>query len=261
MARLSMSDVWDETRGFLRREKGLVFPLGFATFGIAMLLLGLAAPEGSGQTAPGSWMIWMIPGFVLVTIGYLAVSAIVLLPNISVREALGVAMARLPAAVLLTVMLLAAVLLLLVMAAAIVGVLGTGFGWTMQRAAVASLIIAVIPIFWVAIRLIALWPLLVDRAPGAVEAVGRSFALTAGHAGRITGLLLMAGATYLLATGVAQLVGGSLFILIGRAIGSPGVGHMLSAILVAAVGGVLSTVWAVFVALLYRRLAGSSNGT
>lgn len=261
MAQLSMSDIWDETKAFLRSEKGLLFPLGFATFGIALLMLGLAAPEGAGPARPGGWMIWMLPGFLLVTIGYLAISAVALLPNISVREALGVAMARLPSAILLSIMLVGAMFLLLLIATMIVGVIGAGLGWTMQRAAVASLIMALIPFFWVAMRLVPLWPLLVDRRPGPMEAIGRSFALTSGHAGRLVGILLLAGAIYLLGTGVAQLAGGSVFLLLGRAMGRPDLGHTLNVILVAAVGAMLATVWSVFVALLYRRLAASSNGT
>ena len=260
MARLSMSDIWDETTAFLRREKGLLFPLGFATFGVALLLLGVVAPA-DGQPRPGPWMIWMLPGFLLVTIGYLAVSAVVLLPNISVREALSVATARLPAAVLLTIMLVGAMLLLLVLATMIVGVIGAGLGWTMERAAIASLVMALIPLFWGAIRLIVLWPAMVDRSPGPMDSIGRSLVLTAGHARRIAGMVLLAGVTYLLLTGVAQFVGGSFFILIGRAIGLPELGHTLNAILVAAVGALLATIWSVFVALLYRRLSGSSNGT
>ena len=262
MARISMSDIWDETRAFLRREKGLLFPLGFATFGIALLLLELIAPGGTGGPArPGPWMIWMLPGFLLFTIGYLGISALALLPNISVREALGVAMARLPSAILLSIVLVGAMLLLLVIATMIVGVIGRDLGWTMQRAAVASLIIALIPLFWVATRLVALWPLVVDRRPGPMEAIGRSFALTTGHAGRVAGILLLAGSIYLLITGVAQLAGGSVFVLLGRAVGRPELGHVLSVILVAAVGAMLATVWSVFVALLYRRLSASSNGT
>jgi hypothetical protein len=260
MARLSMSDIWDETTVFLRREKSLLFPLGFATFGIALLLIAVAAPP-DGQPKPGLWMIWMLPGFLLVTIGYLATSAVVLLPNISVREALSVATARLPSAVLLTIMLVGGMLLLLVIATMIVGVIGSGLGWSMERAAVASLVMALIPLFWVAIRLVILWPVLVDRSPGPMDSIGRSLALTAGHARRIAGMLLLAGLTYLLITGVAQLVGGSIFILIGKAIGLPELGHTLNAILVAAVGALLATIWSVFVALLYRRLSGSSNGT
>jgi hypothetical protein len=262
MARLSMSDIWDKTVAFLRREKGLVFPLGFATFGIALLLLGLAAPLAAAEQAkPGPWMIWMLPGFLLVTLGYLAISAIVLMPNISVREALGVAVARLPVAVMLSFMLIGAMLLLLLIATMIVGVIGAGLGWSMQRAAVASLLVALIPLFWLSTRLIALWPLLVDRGSGAMDTVSGAFAATAGHAGRIAGMLLLAGATYLLITGVAEYVGGSVFILLGRAVGSPDLGQTLSAILVAAVGSILATIWSVFVALLYRRLTGSSNGT
>ena len=72
MARLSLSDIWDETAAFIGREKGLLFPLGFATFGISLLMLGMAAPEGGeGPARPGPWMIWMLPGFLLVTVGYL----------------------------------------------------------------------------------------------------------------------------------------------------------------------------------------------
>lgn len=260
MARLSMSDIWDETTAFLRREKGLLFPLGFATFGMALLLIGIAAPEG-GQPSPGPWMIWMLPGFLLVTTGYLAISAVVLLPNISVREALGVATSRLPAAVLLTIILVGAMLLLLVIATMTVGVIGAGLGWAMERAAIASVIIALIPLFWAAIRLVVLWPAMVDRSPGPMDSITRSLALTAGHARRIGGMLLLAGLTYLLLTGVAQLIGGTLFILIGRAIGLPELGDTLNAILVAAVGASLATIWSVFIAFLYRRLSASSNGT
>lgn len=263
MPRLSMSEIWDETRTFLAREKALVLPLGFATFGVALLLLGLTAPQGgAGATRmpAGPWMLWLVPGFLLMTIGYLAISAIVLLPNISVREALGIAMARLPSAILLTGLLVGAMLLLLTIAAMIMGVLGAGLGWAMGQAVVASLAIALIPMFWLSIRLVVLWPLLVDRGPRPLDAIGRSFALTAGYAARIGALILLAAMVYMLGTGVAQIAGGSVFLLIGRVLGSPGLGHTLTAILVAAVGGLLATVWSLFVALLYRRLA-SSNGT
>lgn len=262
MARLSMSDIWDETTRFLGREKGLLLPIGFATFGVAMLLMGLVAPEGTdGQVPAGPWMIWMLPAFLLVTLGYLATSAVALLPNISVREALGVAMARLPSAVLIGCMFVGAMLLMLMVVTLLMAVVGAGLNWSMQQAAVASLFVAIIPFVWASIRLVALWPLLVDRKPGPVEAFGKSFALTAGHAGRIAGVMLMAGAVYLLCTAVAQLAGGSLFLLLGRAMGRPELAHTLSAILVAAVGATLATIWSLFVALLYRRLAGSSNGT
>jgi len=206
-------------------------------------------------------MLWLIPGFLLMTIGYLAMSAIVLLPNISVREAIDRALARLPSAVLLIGLLVGAVVLLLTIAAMIMGVLGAGLGWTMERAAVASLAVALIPMIWLSIRLIVIWPLLIDRGPRPTEAIGRSFALTAGHAARIAGLLLLAAMVYMLATGVAQIAGGTVFMLIGRLLGSPALGHTLTVILVSAVGAMLATIWSLFVALLYRRLSASSNGT
>jgi membrane-anchored glycerophosphoryl diester phosphodiesterase (GDPDase) len=115
-------------------------------------------------------------------------------------------------------------------------------------------------IVWVSMRLITLWPLLIDRNPGAMAAIRESFRLTGGHGLKIAGVVLLAGSAYLLATGVAQIAGGSVFLLLGRAIGDAAVGRLLTDIVVAAVAGLLATVWSVFVALLYRRLAGSSNG-
>lgn len=263
MPRLSMSEVWDETKAFLAREKALVLPLGFATFGIALLMLGLAAPQGRpGAAMPaGPWMLWLLPGLLLITIGYLAISAIVLLPNISVREAIGRAMARLPSAVLITGMLLGAMLLLVTVAAMIVGLFGASLGWSMERAAMASLAVALIPMFWLSIRLILLWPLLVDRGLAPMDMIRGSFALTEGHTARIGALLVLVAMVYMLGTGVARIAGGSIFLLIGRVLGNPELGHLLTTILVAAVGGALATVWSLFVALLYRRLAGAGNGT
>jgi len=261
MPLLSMSDIWDETKLFLARERALVMPLGFATFGIALLIVGLAAPQrGAGEQMPaGPWMLWLLPGLLLITIGYLAISAIVLLPNISVREAIGRAMARLPAALLVTGMLIGAMLLIMTLAAMIMGIIGVGLGWSMEGAAMASVAIALIPMFWLSIRLILLWPLLVDHGPGPMDAIRGSFALTAGHAGRIAALMLLAAMIYLLGTGVAQIAGGSVFMLIGRLLGDPGLGHLLTTILVAAVGAGLATIWSLFVALLYRRLDSNSG--
>lgn len=262
MARLSMSDIWDETRAFLAREKALILPLGFATFGLALLLLALAAPaEAAAQAKPGLWMLWLVPGFLLITIGYLAVSAIVLTPNISVGESLGVAMKRLPSAISLTFLMVGAMLLLLIISIMLFGVVGAQTGMSLERAAIASVVVALVPMFWLSIRLIIVWPLLVVHDAGPADAIRRSFALTAGNALPIAGILLLFGMVYLLTTGVAQIAGGSVFLLIGRAIGMPHIGHSLAGVLVAGVGGLLATMWTLFLALLYRRLAGSSNGT
>lgn len=262
MARLSMSDIWDETRAFLARERALILPLGLATFGLALLLLALAAPaEAPAQAKPGLWMLWFAPGFMLITVGYLAVSAIVLTPNISVGESLGVAIKRLPSAIALTFLMMGAMFILLTISVIFIGVVGSATGMTLERATVAAVVVALVPMFWLSIRLIIVWPLLVIHNAGPADAMRRSFALTAGNALPIAGILLLFGMIYLLTTGVAQIAGGSVFLLIGRAIGIPQLGHSIAAVLVAGVGGMLATVWTLFLALLYRRLEGSSSGT
>jgi membrane-anchored glycerophosphoryl diester phosphodiesterase (GDPDase) len=132
---------------------------------------------------------------------------------------------------------------------------------SLERAAVMALMVAAVPMFWLSIRLVIIWPLLVARDGGLADVMRRSFALTAGYALPIAGIILLFGLVYLLTTGVAQIAGGSVFLLIARAIGMPHLGHTLAAVLVSAVGGVLATVWTLFLALLYRRLDGSNTGT
>lgn len=256
MASLSMSDVWDETIAFFRREKSLLLPLGFATFGLSLLIVSLAAPQNTaGATPPGPWMIWFLPGALLALVGSLAISAVALYPSISVREALGIAVARLSAAVSITLLIVAVMLVVLTIAATLMVAVGAGLGWTMQQTAVAALVLVLIPLFWLSLRLLPLWPLLTERRVGPLAAIRESLALTAGHAAAIAGILLLAAAAYLLVTGVAQLAGGSVFLLIGRMLGSDRLGHTLTVILVSAVGAVLATLWNLFVAVLYRRLA------
>lgn len=255
MARLSMSDIWDETLGFLAREKALILPLGFATFGLALLMLALAAPaDATAQAKPGVWMLWFIPGFLLITLGYLAVSAIVLRPNISVGESIAVALSRFPSAIVLSFLMLGAMFLLLTISVMLMAAVGAAMGMSLQRAAIVSVMAAAVPMFWLSIRLVIIWPLLVARDGGPADVMRRSFALTAGYALPIAGIILLFGLVYILTTGVAQIAGGSVFLLIARAIGTPHLGHTLAAVLVAGVGGVLATVWTLFLALLYRRL-------
>ena len=102
MAEFSMIQLWDDTRRFVVRELALLLPLGFATFGLATLIVSLVAPQhrDAAATSFEPWMLWMIPAAGLMLIGYLATSRIVLQPGISVAEAIDGAVRLLPRAIL-----------------------------------------------------------------------------------------------------------------------------------------------------------------
>lgn len=260
MARLSLSDIWVETRGFLQREGGLVFPLGLATIGIGMLVTNLIVPDPvAGQIAPGGWMVGLIPVLVLFLIGIIAISAITLTPGISVREAIRRGFARLGTAIALLLIFMAAATLLIILFSIVAVAVGVGLGWSMQQSTVLAVVLAVLPMIWLWARLIPLGPLIADRNLGPVASARASYRLTAGAFGRLAAFLILSWMLYILFTSAVQFAGGSIFLLLGRLIGSPGLGHTLTAILVSLVGAALGTVWTVFVALLYRRLAGSAS--
>ena len=87
MAGASIEEVLDDTRRFCVRERALLLPLGFATFGMATLIAGAIVPVPKSPTAglpPGPWMIALVPMMLLVLVGFLSVSRMVLRSRISV---------------------------------------------------------------------------------------------------------------------------------------------------------------------------------
>ena len=63
MPRISLNGASEAATRFFRREAGIVMPVAFATFGLGMLLVTLAAPPPGedGQLQHGPWMLAMIP--------------------------------------------------------------------------------------------------------------------------------------------------------------------------------------------------------
>jgi hypothetical protein len=256
MARLAFSVVWDETVAFVRREGALILPVGFATFGIGLLLSSLGGPAAPPGAIPSvASLLWQLPMLVLAPIGWLAISAMTLRAGLSVSEALRLAFARLGTAILATGFIFAGLMLLFISCALIMLLIGIVAGWGQQQIATMLTALMVGPIVWLSVRLIALCPLLVSRNLAAGELIRESFRVTRGHALQITGVVVLNALALLLAVGLVEVAAGSLFLLIGSIVGSATLGVTLTNIAVAAVVSVISTVWTVFVALLYRRMA------
>jgi hypothetical protein len=263
MPRISLNGASEAATRFFRREAGIVMPVAFATFGLGMLLVTLAAPPPGedGQLQHGPWMLAMIPALLAAVIGQLAISAMVLRPGISVAEALRDAFGRLPRALIVILLMVAAGMVGLLAISLVLGIIAyaTAAGdvslWT-----VATLLLFV-AFVWFSARLLLVWPMVADRSEGAVRTFRAAWALSKGSAGRFFGALLLFSLVYVVVTGAVQLVFGSLFLLLGRAIGADAAAVFLAAIVVALAASALLALWAVFVTYLYRAAAGSTTGS
>ena len=257
MAEFSMIQLWDDTRRFVLRELALLLPLGFATFGLATLIVSLVAPQhqDAAATSLEPWMLWMIPAAALMLIGYLATSRIVLQPGISVAEAIDGAVLLQPRAIGMLLLLVAAMTVVILLTALVTGLLANMLGLN-QVGAVTMMVVALLPpLLWISVRLAVLWPVLADRGEGVRDTLGPAMGLTRGHMIMIATLIFVTGMMYIVMTAVVELAGGPGLLLIARLLSSPQTGPVLVSILMAAFNAVYLVFWSVMLTSLYRHLA------
>lgn len=258
MADLSIDEVWDDARRFFIRERALVLPLGFATFGLAALLAGLVVPSPqppANEVPAGPWIFALLPILLLVLTGYLTLSRIALRSRLSVAEAIRDAIRLLPRGIFLLLALGAAFLAVSLIAGMFAGLLSAVSGIGQGAMLLLALAIFVPPALTISIRCALIWPTLADCEGGVADTFRRGIALTQGHAIKIAGLLLAYFLFYLLLIAVIESVAGSVLILVTRMLHVPSLGPLLLAILVAAFNALYMSFWTIFLARLYARLA------
>lgn len=256
----SMNQAWDDTVGFIRRESSLLVPLALATFLVADVAGTLAGQRVPGAQPSGLNAIVIIVAALWSIVGQLSIMALVLKSRMSVAEALRMGVARLGKA--LVVALLLAAVFVVAMLLAVAGLLSSGVNpatpetfrnaptWVSFYALAAFAGLA-----WLGVRLILANALIVDRNPGIVDTLRKGFAMTRGIVAQILLALLVYLVMLAVLTSAMRFVAGSLFALLGRALGSPFAGVVLTALTSGLVAAVLSLVAAVFVAMLYRRVS------
>ncbi|TZG27561.1 hypothetical protein [Sphingomonas montanisoli] len=255
MTGFSIDTVWEEMTAFLRREHALLLPLALATFGLALLLLGIAAdaprPADGAMPQPGLRALWVIPALVLTTLGNIAVSVVVLRPGQTLADSLRLAITRLPAAMgILGLGMLAMFALIIVLT---IVALGVGMG-TVGKGMDALVAIIVVPAIWVSVRMLVLWPAVADSGRGPIPSIKLAFAMTRGQALKSLGVTVIFALVYVTLVSIAQLVLASLFGLIGLAVGQAALMKLIVSIAVAFIGAVLMMGWTVYLALAYRKL-------
>lgn len=257
MAAPSIADVWDETRRFVLREQGLLLPIGFSTFGAAALIVSLVAPQRTAPTQMSfdSWMLWLIPAMLLAVVGNLALSTLALRSRASVEEGFVAAFRLLPRAIGLMLIVGLMFLVLALVAGTVAGIMAllTGLG---PQATTMIATLGLVPVaFWLSARLMLLWPTLADRNGGALDSLRCALQATRGQAALLVGLMLVNLLLFTVLAAVLELAGGSVLLLVTRLVGAPAIGPLLVSMLIAAFNAVYATIWTVFAARLYIRIA------
>ena len=257
MARLPIIELWDDARCFVARELPLLLPLAFATFGLGTLIAGYFAPASQPQvvTAPGAWMLAMLPAGLLMLIGYLAISHIALRSHASIGEGLHAAIRLLPRAIALMLLIIAAMTLATMVIGLVTGLLAVTLGLGQHGGVMLMLVAMLPPLLWISIRLAVLWPALADREGPVGDTLRMATAMTRGRAAPIAGLMLASGVIYLVLAVVIELAGGSVLMLVARLLSMPGLGQLLLSILVAGFNAIYLLFWSVVLTRLYRALA------
>jgi hypothetical protein len=257
---ISMNQVWDDSVAFVRRESALLVPLALATLYVGDVMANLANGMGAANE-PNPWAtaaillaaIWSI-------VGQLSIVSLVLQPGQSVGEALTHGASRLGKIVLVALLLglVVSVALLPVAVAAVASGANPAHPESFQNLPgwVSLLVLITFAgIVWLGIRLALMNALIVDRNPGVIDALKGGFGLTRGIASRLFLVAALYGAILLILGSAVRFVAGSLFALIGNAMGSPFAGAVMTALVSGIVTTALSLIATVFLATLYRRVS------
>ena len=262
MAKLSITQAWNETAAFVAREARLLFPIAFLLVALPGAVVQLMVPEmARGQwPEPGAWMLVAVLAGVGSLVGNIAIAFLALSPGASVAEALQRGLRRflyLFAAAMLVALAFALVMVPLVIIVG-AGTLQAGGSDNLEGAALLVVLLMVVIGLAIWPRLVLMTPIAAAESVGPVKIVTRSWALTRGHFWRLLGfllLLLIAAAVVMMA--VSAVFGIFLFMLAGPP--EPGTS---SAYVMAAFTAILQSIFAMvavtLVARLYVQLSGGA---
>jgi len=263
--RLSIEEVFAWTQSFIAREWRLLIPVALAFFVLPPLTMDLLLPEQVANNfniavqtqnpqAFAEAMRVMMPAMALVLLvssfGGLTIAALALIPGISVREALALALRRFP--VMVGAVLLVALGQLAL--ATVVMILLTAL--RVSSAGEQSLLFGVILgiSLFVTIRLITLAPMIVARRVSVVSAIRESWYVSQGAFWRILGTVLIYAIGAMVVSYALDFAVGVLLTLSAKAAGAVELGRALVALFRRSIGGLLALGLHLLVAAIFRQL-------
>lgn len=271
MATLSITQAWNETAEFVRREAGLLLPVSFMLLALpnALMELLIPPPPMPGQAPePGLWLL-LVPLLVVAgMIGNVAISYLAIRPGSSVGEALRRGAARMPALLGAAILLGIAFVVLFFIVALFVAMLvpgamtaaqgGTPTPAMLRGILYVMLIIAPVAIYFAA-RLMVMTPAAAAESGGPLNLIARSWGLTAGHVWKLVGFLLLVAILVGILTAAIEAVVGILFALLAGPIEPGSTSTLLVVIVMTLVNMVVGAYLASFVARIYAQLSGAGT--
>jgi len=247
-------------QGFILAEWRLALPVALAFLALPPFVLGLivapmmrAVPatfEGMralGLAMPGWVMPLMLLGGLVTIIGAMALQALVLLPRISVGEAILTALKRLPAWLGALVIVFGALFVLLIVLGLLLGAMAGG----------ASLLV-IVTFFGMVLAglcVVLVMPIVIDRQFGPIAALRAALAFYGRQLPRlVSGLILFLAGAWVVAMAI-QVALGSVLLLLARLSGQIELGQTLVALLGALVSSLEWGAFYLLVACFYRQRA------
>lgn len=188
MAKLSISQAWDESRAVLARDGKLIGTVALALFVLPGIVLDLVMPEApAGQFPPaGWWMAVAVVAIVISLVGQLAIIRLAMGPHLTVGEAIAHGARRL-------LSYLGAVLIWAVPLTLIIGGLFASAGDDPENpspvAALGLIVVGLVGIF-LAVRFLMMSSVASAEGSGPLAILRRSWAITGGNWWRLFGFLV-----------------------------------------------------------------------
>lgn len=271
MASLSVTQAWNETAEFVKRESGLLFPLAFMLIALPLALMEVftPVPAAPGEMPPaGLWLLLFPIAMVASLIGNVAISHLALRPGVSVGEAIGRGARSFPSLLgaFLLLMIAAAIaffVVTMIMVMIVPGAIADAQSGAVTGAiATATLLtlLAMLPLmlfFWA--RLMLMTPVAAAEQAGPIALIARSWALTRGHALKLVGFMLLVLILVMVVSLAVQAVAGLLFALVAGPPEPGSTSRLLVTLVMAGVNTVITACLTSFIARIYARLAGGGE--
>lgn len=248
----------------MAREGKLLITVAAALFLLPQVLVTLLTGQ-SAEAAPAEasawWLLLMVVAAIIGLVGQIAVVRLAAGPAASVQEAIGHGVKRmLPLLAALILLMVAFTLILIVatMVLAAAGVVEIEGGRPQGGSLVALVVIMLVPMFYLAVRLLPMTAVAALERAGPIAILRRSWALTSGHWLRLAGfvVLFVIGALILMA--FVGLVAGLIAALFGQT--EPmSVGALIVALLTGIAQALVTLVYIVMIARIYLQLTGGER--
>ena len=263
MANLSITEVWNETADFVRREARLLFPIAFLLVALPGSVLQLFMPQPAAPAElpeAGLWLLFLPLAAVLAMIGTIALNYLALRPGASVGEALqrgGRRFIFLFAASLLVALAAALALVpLLILVGGLAAAAGGGASAT-PAAAFALVLVMLVAMLALWVRLLLMTPVAAVEEGGPIGIIRRSWDLTRGHFWRLFAFAVLVLVAASIAMGVITLLVGIVVALFAGPPDPLTLSAILMALVTALLQALFTMIFATLIARIYAQLTGS----